>query len=132
MATLPSPDPKHYSPVHVLSRPTTEREKLTAAFATSSLGRGPRWWQTTTGKAGLLWLALAVVLVWALPRLYKPTYVGVDPLDSQRITFYKRQWFGPTLSYSLEARFDKELKAWVWMAQDDYGQWYPFFSAHDQ
>lgn len=124
MAILPSSDRRQFSDTHLVRRP---QSRATAFTATSSLGR-TKWWDSLNVKAAAVCAVLVIVFGWVLPRIYEPFYIRVDPLDSKRLTYSERQWFGPTRTFELEPRFDKDLRTWVWMRKDAFGEWQRFFA----
>lgn len=75
--------------------------------------------------------ALGAAIFWMLPRIYEPTYVVPDALDSKTMVHYRRQWFGQTIETRLEARIDQELGTWVWMHKLPDGSWWRFYRESD-
>ena len=67
-----------------------------------------------------IWL----VFGWIAPRIYEPTYITCDELESRTIYLHRRQWFGPTTITPWSAKYDVELRATVWKMQGTDGNWY--------
>lgn len=72
-----------------------------------------------------------MVFGWIAPRIYEPTYITCDELESRTIYLHRRQWFGPTTITPLIAQYDVELKSTIWKKQGTDGNWYRAFRSAD-
>lgn len=117
------PDPNAIAAREILA----ERQRA-ALLRDAEVDRASRWSARKINAVGWgLIVFIILILAWYLPRLYKPKWIEVSHEDSRRIVFCQRHWFSATERIELEARFNRELEQWQWMAKDRKGEYYPFF-----